>query len=193
MACFTVIEQTYNIVYILLVVHHSCCPHCFPLGTGPPLGCRAEIRTRACRTASRRATIWATPHPNALTTPLLLFLLYFALPRLLVFLHLSSRFLLFILYLALSFCTYHLLSPFLLLYLISPSHSFIISSFLFPLSFLLHQSSQFHSCSFFALFYFIYILVLSTPLLIFCLFFFVQLLILVLSTPLLISCLFFFV
>ncbi len=48
----------------LLVEHHSCCPHCFPLGRGPPLGCRAEIRTRACRTASRRATIWATPHPN---------------------------------------------------------------------------------------------------------------------------------
>jgi hypothetical protein len=44
-------------IYLLLVEHHSCCPHCFPLGRGPPLGYRAEIRTRACRTASRRATI----------------------------------------------------------------------------------------------------------------------------------------
>jgi hypothetical protein len=48
---FTLIEQTSDIE------HHSCCPHCFPLGRGSPLGCRAEIRTRACRTASRRATI----------------------------------------------------------------------------------------------------------------------------------------
>ncbi len=46
---FTLIEQTYNILYILLVEHHSCCPHCFPLSRGPPLGCRAEIRTQACR------------------------------------------------------------------------------------------------------------------------------------------------
>jgi hypothetical protein len=61
---FTLIEQTYNILYIVLVEHHSCCPHCFPLGRGPPQGCRAEIRTRACRTASLRATIWATPHPE---------------------------------------------------------------------------------------------------------------------------------
>ncbi len=51
-------------LYILLVEYRSCSPHCFPLGRGPPLGCRAEIRSRACRTASRRATIWATPHPN---------------------------------------------------------------------------------------------------------------------------------
>jgi hypothetical protein len=35
-----------------------------PLGGGPLLGCRAEIWTRAYRTASRRATIWATPHPH---------------------------------------------------------------------------------------------------------------------------------
>jgi len=35
-----------------------------PLGRGPPLECRIEIRTRACLTASRRATIWVTPHPN---------------------------------------------------------------------------------------------------------------------------------
>jgi hypothetical protein len=48
---FTLIEQTYNILYILHVEHHSCCPHCFPLGRGPHLGCRAEIRTRVCRTA----------------------------------------------------------------------------------------------------------------------------------------------
>ncbi len=31
----------------------SCCP----------LGYRAEIRTRACLTASRRSTVWTTPHP----------------------------------------------------------------------------------------------------------------------------------
>ncbi len=30
------------------------------LGRGPPLGCRAQ----ACRTASWRAIIWATPHPH---------------------------------------------------------------------------------------------------------------------------------
>jgi hypothetical protein len=58
------INRADNILYILLEEHHSCCPHCFPLGRGPPLGCRAEIRTRACHTASRRATIWATPHPK---------------------------------------------------------------------------------------------------------------------------------
>ncbi len=34
-----------------------------PLSRGPPLGCRAEIRTRACLTASRRVTVCATPHP----------------------------------------------------------------------------------------------------------------------------------
>ncbi len=28
------------------------------------LGCRVENRTRACLTASRRTTNWATPHPN---------------------------------------------------------------------------------------------------------------------------------
>ncbi len=34
------------------------------LGKGPHLvGCRAEIRTRACLSASRHATVWATPHP----------------------------------------------------------------------------------------------------------------------------------
>jgi hypothetical protein len=30
---------------------------------GPSLGCRADIRTRACLTASRRA-LWTTPHPT---------------------------------------------------------------------------------------------------------------------------------
>ncbi len=57
---FTLIEQTYNILYILLVEHHSCCPHCFPLGRGPPLGCRAEIRTRACRTSCLATIITKT-------------------------------------------------------------------------------------------------------------------------------------
>jgi hypothetical protein len=35
---FTLIEQIYIILYILLVEYRSCCPHCFPLGRGPPLG-----------------------------------------------------------------------------------------------------------------------------------------------------------
>ncbi len=30
---------------------------------GASMGCRAEIRTRACLTASRRTTNWAAPHP----------------------------------------------------------------------------------------------------------------------------------
>jgi hypothetical protein len=38
-------------------------PSLLPLGGWSPLGCRAEIRTRACRTASRCATTCATPHP----------------------------------------------------------------------------------------------------------------------------------
>ncbi len=34
------------------------------LSKGASMGCRAEIRTRACLTASRRTTNWAAPHPN---------------------------------------------------------------------------------------------------------------------------------
>ncbi len=45
-------------LYILLVEHHSCYPHCIRSVEGLLQGCRAEIRTRACRTASRCATIW---------------------------------------------------------------------------------------------------------------------------------------
>jgi len=38
-------------------------PHRFISSVGrPSLWCRAENRTRACLTASRRATNWATPH-----------------------------------------------------------------------------------------------------------------------------------
>jgi hypothetical protein len=51
-------------LYILLVEYHSCYPHCIRSVEGLLQGCRAEIRTRACRTASRCATIWAAPHPN---------------------------------------------------------------------------------------------------------------------------------
>ncbi len=47
-----------------------------PLGRGPPLGCRAEIRTRACHTASRRATVWATPHPKLFFAWILIRLLW---------------------------------------------------------------------------------------------------------------------
>jgi hypothetical protein len=57
-------------------------PHCSPLSRGqrPSLGCRAAIRTRACRTANRRTTnfatpqpIWATPHPLSYAARFLLF------------------------------------------------------------------------------------------------------------------------
>ncbi len=41
----------------------SCCVHGFCPVEGLLWGCRAEIRTRACLTASRRATVWATSHP----------------------------------------------------------------------------------------------------------------------------------
>jgi hypothetical protein len=44
---FTFIEQTYNILYILLVENHSCYPHCIRSVEGLLQGCRAEIRTRA--------------------------------------------------------------------------------------------------------------------------------------------------
>ncbi len=51
-------------LYILLVEYHSSYPHCIcSVIEGVLYGCRAEMRTRACRTASRCATIWATPHP----------------------------------------------------------------------------------------------------------------------------------
>ncbi len=62
---FTLIEQTYNIFYIYYSSSTLLLSSLLLLGRGPPLWCRAEIRTRACRTASRRATIWATPHPNS--------------------------------------------------------------------------------------------------------------------------------
>ncbi len=71
-------------IYILLVEHHFCCPHCFPLGRGPPLGCRAEIRTRACCRASWRATIWATAHP-VWATPHPIYLFYFLTTELVIY------------------------------------------------------------------------------------------------------------
>ncbi len=37
------------------------------LGRGHALGCRAEIRTRACLTASRRTTVCSTPHPGVIS------------------------------------------------------------------------------------------------------------------------------
>jgi hypothetical protein len=56
---FTVSEHTHNIYkYNRPLLISS-----LPLSRGPPLGCRAKIRTRACLTASRRATICATHHP----------------------------------------------------------------------------------------------------------------------------------
>jgi hypothetical protein len=45
-------------------------PHCSPLSRGPPWGCRAEIRTLGCHTASRRITDWAEPHTWALPKPM---------------------------------------------------------------------------------------------------------------------------
>ncbi len=51
-------------LYILLVEYGTLLLSSWlPLGRGPPLGCLAKIRTRACFTASRRATVWATQHP----------------------------------------------------------------------------------------------------------------------------------
>ncbi len=58
-------KRTYiQYLYMLLVENRFFLSSSLPLSRGPPLGCRAEIRTRACLTASRRATICATPHPN---------------------------------------------------------------------------------------------------------------------------------
>ncbi len=59
---FTVIEQSHNIYIYTTRREPLLLSSLHPLGRGPPLGCRAEIRTRACRTASRCAAIWATPH-----------------------------------------------------------------------------------------------------------------------------------
>jgi hypothetical protein len=58
---FTLIEQTY-IIYIYYLSTWYLSSTLFlsswlPLGRGPPLGCRADIITRACLTASRRATV----------------------------------------------------------------------------------------------------------------------------------------
>ncbi len=39
-------------------------PHCCSLSRGPPLGCRAENRTRGRLSAARLATVWDTPHPK---------------------------------------------------------------------------------------------------------------------------------
>jgi hypothetical protein len=54
---FTLIEQTYNIYIYTTRRVPRLLSLLLPLGGGPPLGCRAEIRTQACRTASRRATV----------------------------------------------------------------------------------------------------------------------------------------
>ncbi len=43
---FTLTEHTYNILYIILVELPLLISSLLPLGRGPPLGCRAEIRTR---------------------------------------------------------------------------------------------------------------------------------------------------
>ncbi len=52
---FIFINRVYiQYLYILLVVKPLLISSWLPVGRGPPLGCRAEIRTRACRTASRR-------------------------------------------------------------------------------------------------------------------------------------------
>ncbi len=60
---FTLIEQTYNI-YILFTTRRVQLFLCslLPLCGGPPLGCRAEIWTRACCTASRLSLSRAAPY-----------------------------------------------------------------------------------------------------------------------------------
>ncbi len=44
--------------------------HCFRSVEGLLWGAEPRFETRACRTASRHATIWATPHPEAKITKL---------------------------------------------------------------------------------------------------------------------------
>jgi hypothetical protein len=61
---FYIYRAVIHNLYIILVEIHSCYPHCIRSVEGLLQGCRAGIRTRACRTASRCATIWATPHPK---------------------------------------------------------------------------------------------------------------------------------
>jgi hypothetical protein len=49
------------------ILHHSLRPvflNPHRSARGASMGCRAEIRTRACLTASRRTTNWAAPHPD---------------------------------------------------------------------------------------------------------------------------------
>jgi hypothetical protein len=56
---FTLLKQRFNI-YILIVEYRTgtlLLSSWLPLGKGPSLGCRAEIQTRICLTASRRAAV----------------------------------------------------------------------------------------------------------------------------------------
>jgi hypothetical protein len=58
---FTLIEQTFN---NLFVEYHSCYPHCLRSVEGPLWSAEPRFELGPARTASGRATIWATPHPE---------------------------------------------------------------------------------------------------------------------------------
>jgi hypothetical protein len=72
----TLFEIYYFLTFIHTIQSHSVHPSPFAearlletssrlrSATGASMGCRDEIRTRACLTASRRTTNWAAPHPN---------------------------------------------------------------------------------------------------------------------------------
>ncbi len=65
---FTLTEHTNNILFIRLV---ECMPllisSLLPLGGGSPVGCRAEVETRACHTASK-PTRYCLSHASPLLT-----------------------------------------------------------------------------------------------------------------------------
>jgi hypothetical protein len=63
---FTFIEHKYNICIYNTRRVPLLISSLLPLGRGPPLGCRAGIRTRAWYKESWRPTIWATLQPSEL-------------------------------------------------------------------------------------------------------------------------------
>ncbi len=75
----TLIEQSYNIFYTTHTTRREplLLSSLHPLGRGPPPGVPSRDRTQACRTASRCATIWATPHPILFYSILFYFILFY--------------------------------------------------------------------------------------------------------------------
>jgi hypothetical protein len=66
--------HSYYTIILSFILYHSLRPvflyymysSLLSSARGTSMGCRAEIRTRACLTASRRTTNWATPYPSEL-------------------------------------------------------------------------------------------------------------------------------